>query len=431
MKTSRAILFGVLVLTAVHVSTHCAAADPKGDLDTNYVIVLDETPGGQPFKPAAEALGKLRAPATLVPLTPSGLGPVFEKLKQLKPKYVAFVVPPGRIEDNFVGEVFQRASRLDDASELDFAYGYITGATSEDAVTLVRNTGRAEKERASIPKTFVAIGQTFAEADLGMFAYQQAALLERYGYRALPINPIDDSPDWQRRARSELRQFQNASLVFFAGHGLGDWMCGIHADALAGIQLDRAVVVSGPCHSAVTTLRHDVEPGGRGVKSVSIPPERSICLNLIKAGAVSQLGSTASSSWGNVGPVITGFFNEAATMGEALRDRLNDHIRQHGLGEFTVMRFEEGKPSPPIYSRRTEPCGHPVAGAPGADWRSRLPAISAKATDPAHAAGGRARASHAGDRRPRPGRQPAAARKRSVEGHGGRIDRGAQHGSFC
>jgi hypothetical protein len=185
MKIPIALMLVLSALTASHSSPSLwAAAVPEEAQQSNYVIVLDETPAGLPYKPAAEALTQLRAPAARLPLALDGLGPVFEKLKQLKPRFVAFVVPPSRIEDNFVGEVFERASRLKEGPELDFAYGYITGATPEDAVALVRNTGRAEQDRAGIPRNFVAVGQTFAENDLGPFAYQQAGLYEQYGYRA-------------------------------------------------------------------------------------------------------------------------------------------------------------------------------------------------------------------------------------------------------
>jgi hypothetical protein len=44
--------------------------------------------------------------------------------------------------------------------------------------------------------------------------------------------------------------------------------------------------------------------------------------------------------------VIGGFFNEAKTLGEALRDRLNAHIRLKGIRTFQILPFEEGKPSP-------------------------------------------------------------------------------------
>jgi len=313
---------------------------------SSYVIVLDQTPAGRSYKLAADALAKLRAPVLLVPLTEGGLGKVFDQLRTLKPECVAFVVPPERLEDNFVGEVFERASRLNDDPYLDFAYGFITGGTPEDALALVHNTARAESDRGSIAKKFVAVGHTFRESDLGPFAYQQAMLHERYGYRSEPINPIDESVDWQTRVPWEMRKLDGASLVYWAGHGMGDRLCGIDADAFTGFHLDHAVVVLGPCHSAVTVLRHDNQPGSLGVKTVTIPLERSICLKLIKAGAVAQLGSTASSSWGNVGPAITGFFNEAKTMGKALLDRLNAHIRQRGIGRFSVLPFENGQPSP-------------------------------------------------------------------------------------
>jgi len=272
------------LLVGLFLGGHLVAQQPA----PHYVIVLDQTPAGCPYKQAADALAKLRNPAALVPLSQDGLGEVFEQVRKLHPDFVAFVVPPGRIEDNFVGEVFERAPRLDEDPELDFAYGY----------------------------------------------------------RSEPINPVDDSVDWQTRVPWEMRKLDGASLVYCAGHGMGDRLCGIDADAFTGFQLDRAVVVLGPCHSAVTVLRHGIEPGSLGVKTVTIPVERSICLKLIKAGAVAQLGSTASSCWMNVDPATSGFFNEAKTMGQALQDRINAHIRQRGIRRFTVMPFEDGKPSP-------------------------------------------------------------------------------------
>jgi hypothetical protein len=330
-------------------------AEPKSQPVPGYVVVLDDSPGGQAYRAAAEELSRWRAAIRTVPLTAEGLGPVFEQLKQLKPQFVAFVVSPGRIEDNFVGEVFQRTSRLEDGPELDFAYGFITGATLADALALVRNTERAESDRASIPKRFVAVGHTFAESDLGPFAYQQALLFEQYGYQAWPMNPIDNSVDWRSRLPWEMRQLRGASLVVFAGHGMGDWMCGLDADAFTGVQLDRAIVVSGPCHSAVTTLRHDNQGGALGVKSVPIPPERSICLQLVRAGAIAQLGSTASSCWANVGAAVPAFFNQGQTLGEALRHRLNDYIRQNGIRQFTSLPFEDGKPSPQFLKDERNP----------------------------------------------------------------------------
>jgi hypothetical protein len=311
-----------------------------------YVIVLDRSEQGARYEPAAKALAELRQPATIVPMGDDGLGPVFVELKRLAPCYVAFVVPPGRIEDNFVGEVFERATRLNDDPLLDFSYGFITGAEPADALKLVRETERAEKKRDSIPRKFVGVGHTFREADLGMFAIQNAAQMKLYGFDVAEINPIDESAEWRARERDEMRKLDGASLVYFAGHGMGEQLCGVDAARFEGFTLDRAVIVNGACHSAVCLTRHDISPTTMGIETVRFPPERSICLRLIHAGAIAQLGSTASSSWMNVGPAIDAFFLRAERVGDALRERLNAYIRQEGLQSIHVIPFRDGEPSP-------------------------------------------------------------------------------------
>jgi hypothetical protein len=313
-----------------------------------YVIVLDRTVDGEPFAGVADALTEFRHPVATVDLGAGGLGAAFAELARLRPDYVAFVVPPDRIEDNLVGEIFERATGLDDDPELDFAYGFITGATPQDALAMIRQTRRAEEMRgpAGAAPKFAAIGHTFREADLGMFAIQQAVWMRRYGFEAAAINPIDGSAEWAASAPEQIRRLDGASLVFIAGHGAGDNLCGIDADLFVGFRLDGAVVVNGACHSISTTLRHDISPQTMGIVETRIPVERSVCLRLIHAGAVAQLGSTASSSWMNVGPAIDEFFHEKGTIGAALRDRLNAHIRAEGIKAPKVVPFVVGEPSP-------------------------------------------------------------------------------------
>jgi hypothetical protein len=96
-----------------------AAASP-------FIIVLDQTRAGASFEPVSKALAEIRQPAITIGLGEDGLTAVFAELKRLAPRYVAFVVPPERIEDNFVGEVFERATGLNDDPLLDFSYGFIS-----------------------------------------------------------------------------------------------------------------------------------------------------------------------------------------------------------------------------------------------------------------------------------------------------------------
>ncbi len=282
------------------------------------------------------------------------------------PQYVAFVVPPERIEDTFVGRVFERATKLDDDPDLDVAIGYITGTTPEEALNMVRATRRAEEERSSVPKKFVAVGHTFREADLGMFALQQQAAMAAYGYQSEAINPIDDSPEWRKNKAQEMRKLDGASLVYLAGHGMGDWCCGVDADDYTAFTLDRAVIVNGACHSASMLLRHDIDPAPPAppapqapmtIKDTPIPAERSLCLKFIKDGAIAQLRSTASSRRMNVPRAITHNYPERLSVGEALRLSLNEHLARGGVTQVRVLDFDIGKPSPQFLGPEQNP-GH-------------------------------------------------------------------------
>ena len=121
-------------------------------------------------------------------------------MQTLKPDYVAFVVHPDRIEDNFVGAVFEGLTTLDGDPYLDCAHGYITGETARDALKLVRDTAAAESQPNQIPKKFVAIAHTFAQNDLAPFADQEANRYQAYGYETTKINPIDNSAEWRDKA---------------------------------------------------------------------------------------------------------------------------------------------------------------------------------------------------------------------------------------
>ena len=165
---------------------------------SRYVIVTEEK-GKEGWDASAQAvkeLAKLRHPSAVLTLDADGLKNVFRELKILKPKYVAFVVHPERIEDNFVGDVFAGLTALDEDPYLDCAYGFITGATPQEALRLVRNTATAQAGLDRIPKKFVAIAHTFAQNDLAPFAVQEANRYAAYGYQTAQINPIDDSEEW-------------------------------------------------------------------------------------------------------------------------------------------------------------------------------------------------------------------------------------------
>jgi len=354
MRISKSFLIIIMVSLAAQVAL---CGTPDSTQHPKYVIVTDANgeSGQDSYSRVVEELAKLRNPSAILNLDADGLKGLASELQTLKPDYVAFVVHPERIEDNFVGAVFAELTALDDDPYLDCAYGYITGATPQDALRLVRNTADAQAKPNHTPKKFVAIGHTFAQNDLAPFAVQEANRYKAYGYQTAQINPIDNSAEWNRKAKQEIQKLNSASLVFLAGHGMGDMSCAIPGDEYGRMRLQSAIVVNGTCHSAVTNIRHDSMDRFWTIQTNQINPEQSVCLNFIKAGAVGQFASTASSSWTNVAFTITKFFNEGRSLGEALQESLNDKIRNAGIKNVRIIPFQDGQKSPQALSENENP----------------------------------------------------------------------------
>ncbi len=347
--------FGTILVFSL-VSQIVGAQTPDSGGQWTYVVVTDAG-GKDPYQVVVKELAKLRKPAAIIDLTVRGLEGVFRELRNLQPDYVAFVVHPTRIEDNFVGAVFEGLTALDDDPYLDCAYGYITGASAADARKLVRNTAAAEAKPQEIPKKFVAIAHTFAQNDLYPFAVQEAQRYAAYGYETAKINPIDNSAAWQSKADREIQKLNGASLVFLAGHGMGDTSCAIPGSAFGRVRLHAAIVVNGTCHSAVTSVRHDSRDRFWTIETKPIDPKKSVCLNLIAAGAIGQFASTASSSWQNVAFAIPKFFTEGRSQGQALQESLNDKIRAANIKKIEIIPFRDGEKSPQALGEDKDPGG--------------------------------------------------------------------------
>lgn len=357
MTTSK--FFFILVLI-VSLPSHVALSRA---VDSNkiprYVIVTDANSmnSRDSYTEVVKELSKLRKPAAVLNLNENGFGDLFDKLRDLKPDHVAFVVPPEKIEANFVGAVFEGLTALDEDPYLDCPFGFITGATPADALKLVLNTAAAQAQPDKIAKKFVAIGHTFAQNDLGPFATQQADRYKTYGYETAEINPIDNSMQWQRNADREIQKLNGASLVFLAGHGMGNTSCAIAGGKFSSVKLQSAIVVNGTCHSAVTNIRYDSKDRFWTMQTTRIKPEESVCLNFIEAGAIGQFASTASSGWQNVAFAITKFFRQGQSLGQALQESLNDKIRKAGIKKIHIIPFRDGQKSPQVLGKDENPGG--------------------------------------------------------------------------
>lgn len=108
-----------------------------------YLVLTTVTDTSDLYYQAAVTLKNHRN-AQLLTFNPVLIDTLLPTLQTLGPRYVALVMKPGEIHINFVRKFLMMSTNLDPDPFTDFAYGYITGATGQDALNFVNKIIFAE-----------------------------------------------------------------------------------------------------------------------------------------------------------------------------------------------------------------------------------------------------------------------------------------------
>jgi hypothetical protein len=111
----------------------------------NYIVLTSIDNITDDFFHSAYALADYRD-AEIIVFDPENLDLILPELIDLNPRYVAVVVKPEELHINFIREFLMMSTMLDDDPFSDFSYGFITGATADDALNFVNRIIQAESE---------------------------------------------------------------------------------------------------------------------------------------------------------------------------------------------------------------------------------------------------------------------------------------------
>ncbi|MEI8203477.1 MAG: T9SS type A sorting domain-containing protein [Bacteroidota bacterium] len=103
---------------------------------SNYVIVTTISDTTDAWFQPVRALRDYRN-AQVVTFNANNIYGLLAPLVGLSPRYVAIVIKPTELYINFVRQFLMMSTQLDSDPFSDFAYGYITGATAQDALDFV------------------------------------------------------------------------------------------------------------------------------------------------------------------------------------------------------------------------------------------------------------------------------------------------------
>jgi hypothetical protein len=238
---------------------------------------------------------------------------------------------------NFHFEFLERASRLDSDPFVDFSFGYLTGATAEEAVAFAEGIRAAMKRKPA--KSILEFGPSSQPHPLtGGTRHKYAD-----GFTSRRLAHENDEGDVPKL----LSAAKGIGVLSAWGHGMPDGVAqGMSGEKLraSGLDLHPALYFSGPCYCGVTG-RWFRESGG-SVTEETIAPEKSFLLALINArvtaaftGLDPDRGETNHHELDHV--LITG-----EPVGMASKSTYDDVVVAYRRPELKLPRYVPGKGRP-------------------------------------------------------------------------------------
>lgn len=252
----------------------------------DYVVMLDSAAAAE-FAPAARALCDFHA-GKLIQFDSQALDSLADKLRDLRPRYVAFVVAPATIDVEFTHRLLELSTRVDEDPFCDFAFSFITGFDGPSAERFVRRAIDAWDRPAG--------------RRAGIFgSWEGAALPPVVPATALKAIEFDceqqfilaGAPPEQRRADAKIayRKMQDLDALLFFSHGypyemslcfsaadLRDWNAPLHA----------ALLVNCACYNGAPGRWW--MPGPQGfVEQPPVAPAESIALQILDCGGAAYI----------------------------------------------------------------------------------------------------------------------------------------------
>src|SRR5262245_27065826 len=316
-----------LPLVAASILAPLGAQQPHADRaagNADYVV-LAAVKEGDPYDASAQTLAGHHH-AKVVRFDPADLEPVRKALLAAMPRNVALVMRPEQIDFAFARRFLQLATELDDDPFVDFAFGYITGSTADDAKALAE-AGVARKPKAAAPKVATVAGgcpQSMAATQPYLLRRKQLDAIQLYcagGDRAGGERAGGEKAGGERdRAflKEQLPRLQGRDVVTFVGHGYPREVVGGPSFAeLASLRLDGAVVLNVACYTGVTQRFFEDDYQTTTVRGREVPQGESFCLALLHTGVV---GYTAYLCPRPAGPELDTDLAALAADGSSLGD---------------------------------------------------------------------------------------------------------------
>ncbi len=289
-------------------------------VEGRYLVLVEPGPKDE-YLPAAKRLADFHG-AELIRFDSADLVAAFKLLKEKRPDFVAFVLPPDRIDVDLTHEILARSTRLDDDPFVDFEYAFVTGRDGPAAVRFV------DSIRAAWGRSYGRKAALFGSWE-GQFPPSPAKLssMKALGSEASLhfVKTRDSAADQAKSAAAGLAACRDRDLLLFFSHGYPDEMAAcFKSPDLKDWRSPGSILVNCACYNGAPGRWFG--PGPEGVKDMEIvAKEKSVCLAILDSGVAGYVAGV--DPWhGPLAFQMTGLiFDDGLRLGhaaKAMQDRL-------------------------------------------------------------------------------------------------------------
>jgi hypothetical protein len=305
-----AMLFGLVVSASV------AAPPTQG----KYLVLVDPGPGDA-FLPAARRLAEFHK-GEVVRFDSTKLDDAFAALKERRPDFVAFVLPPDKIDVDLSHEILARSTRLDDDPFVDFEYAFVTGRDGKAAEQFVERINAAWDRKYGRKVTLFGSWE-------GVIPPSKAAPSALKAMKAEGemhfVRTTEDAAAQAKASKAGLAAAKDKDLLLFFSHGYPDEMARcFRAPDLKDWKTSGSVLVNCACYNGAPGRWF--APAADGVTDMGVvKPDDSVCLAVLDSGVAAYVAGI--DPWhGPLAFQMTGYlFDDGMRLGQAakmMHDRL-------------------------------------------------------------------------------------------------------------
>jgi hypothetical protein len=344
----RALTF-LSALMCMVVASATASPKPKG----KYAIVTNLASDDGYYK-AVEGLKKIHPKARIFRFEGRNLKTVEKALKEWKPLNVAVVLKPADLDMNFQGEFLQLCTGIDDDPFCDFSYGYVTGATAQEAIAFVKNVAKVWKTK--LPQKILKVPTAG-----GPSTRRVGTALHSFGLKWPQITLSFGEKNGEHmteeevcnRLKEHLADFQGNALINMGGHGSPEQIVGNLSGAAIREykpKLFPAIVYNYACLTGCVDRSFEWMERGQDntkISARSVDPQKSIALAILASGASAYIASIEPRPSGpGMAAEIQYAMTSGATIGQVRKreyDMLALAFLSWGEEGLVVPRYKEGE----------------------------------------------------------------------------------------